>query len=137
MSLHPDDFASGRDVVRDDFLNRRTRNEDILTAAGTLRSELNKQGCVSVAFPPAFNPRLGSQQGLFLLNGAEELTFIDSLERMMEGDHEWCRAFDIPVALLPDIETHLFQMNIHELSLFPDMNGLAGLVNQKIRLHWT
>jgi hypothetical protein len=27
-------------------------------------------------------------------------------------------------------------MNIHDLALFPDMEGLAGFINQKIRLHW-
>jgi hypothetical protein len=27
-------------------------------------------------------------------------------------------------------------MNIHELSLFPDMEGLAGFVRQKLRLYW-
>jgi hypothetical protein len=27
-------------------------------------------------------------------------------------------------------------MNIHELSLFPDIQGLAGFVRQKLRLYW-
>ena len=27
-------------------------------------------------------------------------------------------------------------MNIHDLSLFPDIEGLAGFIRQKIRLHW-
>jgi hypothetical protein len=137
VSLLSEDALTDRDVLISESAAMQQRNREVLTATGTFRSKLNKQGCVSVAFPPSFNPRLGSQQGLFLLNGAEELIFTDSLARMMKDDHDWCKAFDIPVAVLPDIETRLFQMNIHELSLFPDMNGLAGLVNQKIRLHWT
>jgi hypothetical protein len=28
------------------------------------------------------------------------------------------------------------QVNIHDLALFPDMEGLAGFIKQKIRLHW-
>ena len=47
------------------------------------------------------------------------------------------QAFDIPVVLLPEIETRLFQMNIHEQSLFPDITGLAGLIKQRIRLHFS
>jgi len=79
---------------------------------------------------------LANQQGLFLLNGAEELSLSTSLARMMAGQTNWCRAFDIRTDLLLDIEKRLFQMNIHEQSLFPDINGLAELLKQRIRLHW-
>ena len=51
------------------------------------------------------------------------------------GHGRWCKAIDIPVGLLLDIEARLFQMNIHEQSLFPDIAGVAGLIKQKIRLH--
>jgi hypothetical protein len=27
-------------------------------------------------------------------------------------------------------------MNIHDLSLFPDIEGLAGFLKQRARLHW-
>jgi hypothetical protein len=82
---------------------------------------------------------LASQQGIFLLNGSEGLPFESSLLTMMgpSGHEKWCRAFDIPESLLDEIEARLFQMNIHEQSLFPDMAGLAGLIKQKIRLHLT
>ena len=65
------------------------------------------------------------------------LTPRTDLTKMM-GSHrgEWRKTFDIPVELIPEIERRLFQMNIHEQSLFPDMEGLAGLIRQKIRLHW-
>ena len=89
--------------------------------------------------PPSSNPRLASQQGLFLFNGAEHLVFEQSLVKMMgsSGHEKWCRAIDIPIGLLAEIETRLFQMNIHEQSLFPDVAGLAGLIKQGIRLHWS
>ena len=45
------------------------------------------------------------------------------------------QTFDIDGSALPEIEQRLFQMNIHEQSLFPDMEGLAGLIRQSIRLH--
>jgi hypothetical protein len=58
-----------------------------------------------------------------------------SLDRMMKGDH-WYRRFRVPAAALSEIEKQLFQLNIHDLSLFPDSEGLAGFVRQKVRLHW-
>ena len=48
----------------------------------------------------------------------------------------WYNVFEIPSRLLPEVEDRLFQMNIHELSLFPDVEGLAGFIRQKVRLHW-
>lgn len=54
---------------------------------------------------------------------------------MADGD-EWYKVLDLPVSLIPEIEERLFQMNIHEQSLFPDLEGLAGLMRQEIRLHW-
>jgi hypothetical protein len=137
VSSRSDDAASDRDVLKSEALAMRRRTEEVLAATGTFRAELNRQGCVCVALPPSFNPRLASQQGLFLLNGAEDLPFATSLARMMTGRADWCRAFDIQVGLLSEIERRLFQMNIHEQSLFPDMHGLAGLINQRIRLHWS
>jgi hypothetical protein len=37
---------------------------------------------------------------------------------------------------LVDAEARLFQMNINDLSLFPDIEGVAGYVRQKARLLW-
>jgi len=72
-----------------------------------------------------------------MFNCAEGLGFQEFLVKMMAPcSSEWCKTFDIPVDRIPEIEGHLFQMNIHEQSLFPDMEGLAGLIRQKIRLHW-
>jgi hypothetical protein len=84
-----------------------------------------------------FNHRLASQQGVFLVNCAESLSFGESLKKMMATHtSEWCKRFDITADAVPHIEQRLFQMNIHEQSLFPDTEGLAGFIRQKVRLHW-
>jgi hypothetical protein len=135
-SFHPDDFASDRDLIADETEGMRNLIAESLSAAGTRRGELNRNGCVCAASPPAFNQRLSSQQGLFLINCAQDLCFEKSLRTMMKGCEEWGQTFDIAAGAAPEIERQLFQMNIHEQSLFPDMEGLAGLIHQKIRLHW-
>lgn len=104
---------------------------------GTVRkNHFNVSGFVALAMPPIQNRRMSSQQGVFLFNGAEDLTFQESLDTMMNGRKSWCRRFEIPGKALPEVERRLFQMNIHELSLFPDIEGLSGFIRQRIRLHW-
>jgi FRG domain len=137
VSFNPDDFETERDAFRSYALSIRKLTEDGISATGTLRGELNRQGCVCAAFPSSSNPRLANQQGVFLLSCAEKLLFADSLAALMNGAVGWCKTFDIPAGLLPQLERRLFQMNVHEQSLFPDMTGLAGFVRQKMNLEWT
>jgi hypothetical protein len=67
---------------------------------------------------------------------AEDRSFEESLERMMGSTKGgWYRRFRIPRKTLDELEKRLFQMNIHELSLFPDVQGLAGFVRQRMRLY--
>ncbi len=107
-----------------------------LTPCGARREYLNRHGFVAEALPINHNPRLSSQQGVFLFNGAEQ-TFEESLELMMSGvSTQWYKRFRVPESVLSQIEAELFQLNVHDLSLFPDTEGLAGFVKQKIRLHW-
>jgi hypothetical protein len=137
ISMDPDNSYTQRDVVVGESEGLNEIIEVALAATGRLRGELNRRGCVCAALPSAANPRLVSQQGVFLFNCAEGLGFQESLTKMMERcGGEWCKTFDIPVDRIPEIESRLFQMNIHEQSLFPDLEGLAGLIRQKIRLHW-
>jgi hypothetical protein len=131
-----DDLIGGTVGIRQDI-------EKFIPARGKLQDELDHRGCVCAISPRAFNPRLASQQGVFLLNLAPGLTFNQSLATMMKpnqifsgGGTRWCKKFDIAVKAVPEIERKLFQMNIHEQSLFPDMQGLAGLIKQRLRLHW-
>ena len=55
---------------------------------------------------------------------------------MKSSKSEWYKRFRVPDAALREIEQELFQLNVHDLSLFPDTEGLAGFVRQKLRLHW-
>jgi hypothetical protein len=57
--------------------------------------EQQRSGCVCVASPPSFNPRLASQQGVFLVSCAKSLTFRQSLNRMMKSQTGWCKTVDI------------------------------------------
>jgi hypothetical protein len=100
------------------------------------REHYNRNGFVAVAFPPTQNPRLASQQGVFLFNGAESRSFEQSLKLMMKGIDGWYKRFQVPATELSKVEEKLFQFNIHELSLFPDTEGLAGFVKQKLRLRF-
>jgi hypothetical protein len=129
--------ATDSDVMRTEIEELRKLIDESLAAQGSRRSYLNKSGCVCVASPPAFNPRLAAQQGKFLLNCAEALPLNESLTKMMSAaPAEWCKVLDIAASAIPEIERQLFQRNIHEQSLFPDLAGLAGLIGQEIRLHW-
>ena len=136
-SLNPDDFATIGDSVDVEIQSLRKLIHESMLATGTYRAELQRQGCISVALPPAFNPRLASQQGIFLVNCAEDLSFNESLDKMMASSETmWCKRFDIAIDAVSEIEQRLFQMNIHEQTLFPDIEGLAGFIRQKIRLYW-
>jgi hypothetical protein len=116
-----------------DFWDRLVSNA--LSPCGVRREHFNQNGFVSIALPPVHNPRLSSQQGVFLFNGAESLGFEESLDDMMSGvTQQWYKRFQVPKSALDEIEKRLFQINIHELSLFPDITGLAGFVRQKLRL---
>jgi hypothetical protein len=133
----PEDAASPLQLTQegDERWDELIRNA--LYPCGVRREHFNRNGFVAVALPPLQNPRLSSQQSVFLLNGAQDLTFEASLEFMMQGEKEqWYRRFRVPEDALKKLEEQLFQLNIHDLSLFPDIEGLAGFVRQKVRLHW-
>jgi hypothetical protein len=131
-----DDARTEYDTMTSEIFELQERIGKLLSSPRTGRFELHRQGCVCAASPLAFNPRLASQQGVFLFSFAHGLSFKESLFKMMEPCGGWYKTFDIDAGAISDIEQRLFQMNIHEQSLFPDMEGLAGLIRQKIRLHW-
>ena len=144
----PDQLPTQRDNIERDAQELQELIDKSLASNVKDREKLNKRGCVCVAPPSVFNPRLVNQQGVFLVNFARGLSLEESLTMMMEEKQpkekprfripasRWRKQFDIPVRSIPDIEKRLFQMNIHEQSLFPDLEGLTGLIRQKIRLHW-
>lgn len=137
VSLNPDDFHTVGDSVSTEIQAIPMSVNEALLATGTRRGEMDRRGCVAVASPTGFNRRLASQQGVFLVNCAENLDLSDSLRKMTASYKvEWCKRLDIAADLSSEIERRLFQMNIHEQSLFPDIDGLAGLIRQKLRIHW-
>jgi FRG domain len=137
VGIRLEDMVSALQRAEEEDNWQDTAMRNVLTPCGVRREYFNRKGLIAVAMPPVQNVRLSSQQGVFLFNGAENLSFEESLEVMMRGsDHRWYKRFQIPEQELHRIEEHLFQMNIHELSLFPDSEGLAGFVRQRMRLHW-
>ena len=75
--------------------------------------------------------------GGYAVLGSHVMRTCKLVEKMMGAKSGWCETFDIAPGCFREVEERLFQSNIHEQSLFPDMEGLAGLVRQKTRLHWT
>lgn len=137
VSLHPAFAATDRDVYEGEQTSWNNRTQVAVAPHDIVRSYFNKAGFVDLALPPVQSQRLSSQQGVFLFNGAEKRTFLDSLVKMMgERQGAWYKLFHIPSAALPDLELRLFQMNVHDLALFPDMEGLAAFIRQKARLHF-
>lgn len=137
VSFAPDDAISSLQLEAKEEQHLELLVRNALDPCGTRRNHFNREGFIATASPPVQNPRLSSQQGVFLLNGAEGSTFERSLEMMMsEVKAEWYRRFRVPATALKEIEQELFQFNIHDLSLFPDIEGLARFVRQKVRLHW-
>lgn len=137
VGFRPSDFSTAVQRVQQEDVDRNSYMRRVLDPDGVRREQYNDSGLVVVASPPMHSLRLSSQQGVFLANGAQARSFEESLELMMQGrsDH-WYKRFRVPEKALPEIEAQLFQMNIHDLSLFPDAEGLAGFVRQRIRLHW-
>jgi hypothetical protein len=135
--MNPDSFMTIGDEIDHEIPALRKLIDDSIDATGPYRTELERQGCVAVALPPAFNPRLACQQGVFMVNSVEEFSFCESLNKMMANSGtQWGKRFDIAADAVLETEQRLFQMNIHEQTLFPDMEGLGGFIRQKIRLHW-
>jgi hypothetical protein len=136
VSVDPTFASTDSDVWQFEREYRRKMLLNALSPSKIRRQCYNRQGFAAIAAPTMQNPRLSSQQGVFLLNGAEGHSLRASLFTMMSTcKGPWYRCFEIPPDALPSIERKLFQMNIHELSLFPDMEGLARFLRQKARLH--
>jgi hypothetical protein len=96
------------------------------------RWRFDQNGFVCMALPPVQSPRLSSQQGVFLFNGAEAMHFEESLDSMMHGHRSrWYKRFRVPYSALPEIERELFQINVHELSLFRMSKGWPVLSDRR------
>jgi hypothetical protein len=131
------DSATDLDTLQQESEKRRKMLSSALAPDTAHQRFFNRHGLVVSALPPVENQRLSSQQGTFLFSGADEKTFEQSLSTMMTAyKGEWCQRFKLTEDVVPEAEARLFQMNIHDLSLFPDAEGLGGFVRQKARLLW-
>jgi hypothetical protein len=77
----PDSYASLLQRAQEDDELWEAMIRHALNPTGRRREHYEREGMIGVALPPVQNARLSSQQGLFLFNAAEGLTFEASLER--------------------------------------------------------
>ena len=103
--------------------------------------EYKDEGLIAELPPRWANARMAFQQGTFLLNCNHRLSFMQSLERMMDGaslsSDLWVRKLVFPWTLREKIWTFLYDRNIHPLTLFPDLDGLAHLLKLKNDVLWS
>lgn len=76
-----DIVPSQRDILTTEAQSLRDLIGRSMVATGRFKWELNRSGCICAVSPPASNPRLVNQQGIFLVNCAEDLVFQESLIR--------------------------------------------------------
>lgn len=137
VSFNPEKLISSWQATRDEDAHWERKLNEVLEPSGAWRELFKREGMVLVALPRVQSTRLLRQQGAFLFNGSETLSFEESLEKMMSPVQQpWLKVFRIEREPLERIERELFQMNLHDLSLFPDAEGLAGVLRQKARVHW-
>jgi hypothetical protein len=77
--------------------------------------------------PFRLNARLSVQQGTFVVPLNMKVPFMENFEFAVKGKKELCRKFDIRCSqkFLINAYTELKRMNITDLTLFPDLDGLA------------
>jgi len=92
------------------------------------------RGLVVPLLPEFQSLRLSSQQGLFLLNCNFQITFENSLSAMLDESGQQIQKITFPCALHPQLLRRLMQINIHPVSMFPDIGGLASFIALKLRL---
>lgn len=80
--------------------------------------------CVCALSAGTVNPRLDRQQGLFVF-ALGKCKLAGALATLMSGRTGWCHRFSFQSSALAGAEMYLHGMNIHHLSLFPDLEGLA------------
>lgn len=82
------------------------------------------QPWASILIDAGTNPRLDRQQGAFLFSGSGT-PLCESVLHMMKDQSGWCKRFTIDPRIAEEVESRLHQMNVHHLTLFPDLNGLS------------
>jgi hypothetical protein len=97
--------------------------------------EDDREGLVVLILPQFHVSRLSSQQGCFLLNCNYLTTFENSLAKMMEVETAtWLYKLTFPQSLRDECLRRLMHFNIHPVSLYPDLDGLAKFLTLKNEL---
>lgn len=97
-------------------------------------ARLGNTGYVVPVVPEDEPIRMAMQQGLFLLNGTT-LPFETSLRKMLgKNSRTAIRCIRLNRVMRLEALRRLHQMNVHELSLFPDLDGLAQYVRLKSQI---
>ncbi len=104
-------------------------------------------GLVAEVLPRSSNERMSFQQGTFLATCNHNISFESSLRLMMtcsiahaqateqaHNEKPWVRQFAFPLELREEILKHLYDVNVHALTLFPDLDGLGRLLADKYHL---
>ena len=87
--------------------------------------------------PHSQNVRLSAQQGLFICPSQVGPTLLEQMEKVMFDEDiksEWLIKIVFPRTFRKELLRHLFQMNIHPLSLFPGADGLGKFCALKAEL---
>lgn len=104
------------------------------TASGMPNKEI-PIGAAAVE-PPELHQRIGSQQGIFVVQFNSEVSFIKNLEPFVEKEgRPIFRKIIISARLREQCMAHLREMNITSETLFPGIDGYArSLVHKKLCL---
>ncbi|MGA3023293.1 MAG: FRG domain-containing protein [Bryobacteraceae bacterium] len=98
----------------------------------------SRKRIVAPVHPRTHNERLAAQQGTFLCVGDPDASFCENLLGCMPGtevrDQAVLYKFVIDNAAAPEILGRLSTMNIHQASLYPDLQGYAGFIENSLLL---
>ena len=89
---------------------------------------------VRLCTPGFESQRISSQQGCFLYNCNLAESFEESLKGMMGSGQGWAYKLLIPQASRQEFLRKLLWMNVHPVSLFPDLDGLSRFLKMKSEL---
>jgi hypothetical protein len=106
----------------------------VLDAIGTRHATELGKPLVRLVTPSFETQRISAQQGCFLYNCDLNRGLEESLAEMMNSNHGWALKFMIPKAQRETFLKRLMWMNIHDLSLFPDLEGLSRFLSAKSKL---
>ncbi len=89
---------------------------------------------INHADPAVLNQRITAQLGTFLVPGSLD----KSVEEIIDGLYGKSALvkFILPQAIRREAMSSLHNRNIHNVSLFPDLNGLATSLRYELESHW-